>query len=166
MRVGKAAETIDIEEYYHRYGPMVLRRCRSLLKDEQESLDAMQDTFVQLIRYHKRLRPKAPSSLLYQIATNICLNRIRSSRRRPEVPNDELLQRIAATGEPEPGLIGRIFLNQLFERELPSTRTIAVMHYLDGLTLEEVAREIGLSVSGVRKRLRSLGIRQEKFKGD
>jgi RNA polymerase sigma-70 factor (ECF subfamily) len=33
---------------------------------------------------------------------------------------------------------------------------MAVLHYLAGLTLEEVAVEVGLSVSGVRKRLRSL----------
>jgi RNA polymerase sigma-70 factor (ECF subfamily) len=33
---------------------------------------------------------------------------------------------------------------------------MATLHYLDGWTLEEVAREVGLSVSGVRKRLRSL----------
>jgi RNA polymerase sigma-70 factor (ECF subfamily) len=31
-----------------------------------------------------------------------------------------------------------------------------VLHYVDGLTLEQVAREVGLSVSGVRKRLRGL----------
>jgi RNA polymerase sigma-70 factor (ECF subfamily) len=31
-----------------------------------------------------------------------------------------------------------------------------VLHYLDGLTLEQVAREVGLSISGVRKRLRGL----------
>ena len=33
---------------------------------------------------------------------------------------------------------------------------MAVLHYVDGLTLEEVAIETGLSVSGVRKRLRRL----------
>ena len=33
---------------------------------------------------------------------------------------------------------------------------MAVMHLLDGMTLEEVAAEFGLSVSGVRKRLRTL----------
>ena len=41
-------------------------------------------------------------------------------------------------------------------REKPSTRVIAVLHLVDGMTLEEVAREVGLSVSGVRKRLRML----------
>ena len=34
---------INIEEYYTRYGPMVLRRCRQLLRDEDRALDAMQD---------------------------------------------------------------------------------------------------------------------------
>jgi RNA polymerase sigma-70 factor (ECF subfamily) len=33
---------------------------------------------------------------------------------------------------------------------------MAVLHYVDGMTLEQVARECGLSVSGVRKRLRAL----------
>jgi len=47
-------------------------------------------------------------------------------------------------------------LDAIFGGERESTRTIAVMHYVDGMTLEEVAREAGMSVSGVRKRLRML----------
>ena len=35
---------------------------------------------------------------------------------------------------------------------------MAVLYYVDGMTLEEVAREVGMSVSGVRKRL--LGLRK------
>ena len=33
---------------------------------------------------------------------------------------------------------------------------MAVLHFVDGLTLEQVAHECGFSVSGVRKRLRAL----------
>ena len=47
-------------------------------------------------------------------------------------------------------------LDWLFGRHKESSRTIAVLHYVDGLTLEEVARQTGMSVSGVRKRLRKL----------
>ena len=36
------------------------------------------------------------------------------------------------------------------------------MLYVDGMTLEEVAAEVGLSVSGVRKRLRVL---KERVRG-
>ena len=35
---------------------------------------------------------------------------------------------------------------------------MAVLHYVDGLTLEQVASETGLSVSGVRKRLNRLRV--------
>jgi RNA polymerase sigma-70 factor (ECF subfamily) len=33
---------------------------------------------------------------------------------------------------------------------------MAMLHYVDGMTLAEVADEVGMSVSGVRKRLRGL----------
>lgn len=33
---------------------------------------------------------------------------------------------------------------------------MAILHYVDGLTLDETAAEMGMSVSGVRKRLRVL----------
>jgi DNA-directed RNA polymerase specialized sigma24 family protein len=39
------------------------------------------------------------------------------------------------------------------------------MHLVDGMTLEEVAREARLSVSGVRKRLRALKGRLAELEG-
>ena len=45
---------------------------------------------------------------------------------------------------------------RLFRRDDGSTATMAVLHLVDGMTLEEVADEVGMSVSGVRKRLRRL----------
>ena len=48
------------------------------------------------------------------------------------------------------------FLNRIFGREEESWRVMAVLHLVDGMTLEEVARECGLSVSGVRHRLRKI----------
>jgi RNA polymerase sigma-70 factor (ECF subfamily) len=147
---------LDVDALYRSHSPMVLRRCRRLLRDEEQALEAMQDTFVQMIRNADRLDARAPSSLLYRTATNLCLNRLRSRRRRPEDPDDELVARIAAAPD-DTGLGGaRLMLAAVFAREQPSTKTMAVLHLLDGLTLEEVAEEVGLSVSGVRKRLRTL----------
>jgi len=136
---------------------MVLRRCRNLLGDEELARDAMQDTFVQILRRQDRLRDEAPSSLLYRTATNTCLNLIRSRKRRPEVKDGDLLMRIAAlTSSAEASTGAKHLLARLFGGEKESTQTIAVLHLLDGLTLQEVADEVGLSVSGVRKRLRNL----------
>ncbi len=156
---------IDVEMYYRKYGPLVLRRCRRLLKDEELAVDAMQDTFVRLLRYQHRLRGDAPSTLLFRMATNLCLNKIRSTKRGAASPDTELIERIASIEEPESQLMARSALVRLFVKERVSTREIAVMHYLDGMTLEEVAKRVEMSVSGVRKRLRPLRSQLNKIEG-
>ena len=140
---------------------MVVRRCRALLRDEHEARDAAQDVFVALLRAEERLTEEAPAALLLRVATNVCLNRLRTRRRHPEDRDQERLLEIAALDDAagEGRTLARNLLAKLFRADDPlaaSTRTIAVMHLVDGLTLEEVARESGLSVSGVRKRLRTL----------
>lgn len=147
---------IDVEAYYRTYGAMVHRRCRFMLRDDEAALDAMQDVFVELLRREQDLVHSAPSSLLYTIATNVCLNRIRKTKRRPETRDDEILLTIAGDEGPEDQTLSGHFLDRLFAREPESTRTMAVLHYVDGFTLEETAQQVGMSVSGVRKRLRQL----------
>lgn len=148
---------IDVEAYYRKFGPMVLRRCRFLLRNEEAALDAMQDVFVELLKKEDQLEHYAPSSLLYTIATNVCLNRIRKTKRRGvEHGDDEILQQIAAADDPEEKVLASHFLERLFGAEKDTTKTIAVLHYVDKLTLEETADQVGMSVSGVRKRLRGL----------
>ncbi|MBI9104153.1 MAG: sigma-70 family RNA polymerase sigma factor [Spirochaetales bacterium] len=147
---------VNVEEFYRKYGPMVLRRCRSLLQNEDEALDAMQEVFVQVLRKQEVLNDKAPSSLLYTIATNTCLNVLRSNKRKPLNGRDEYLVEIAGWDNPEERVMAGHFADRLFSEEKDSTRLIAVLHYVDGFTLEETAEKVGLSVSGVRKRLRGL----------
>jgi RNA polymerase sigma-70 factor (ECF subfamily) len=154
-------EGIDVEALYRRYGPMVLRRCRRLLRDDDEALDVTQDVFVRLIKDRRRLTDRYPSSLLYRIATNLSLNRIRDRQRRAGLPGDEVLHRIAAMSDLDTPML----LQRLFGRHPESTRTMAVLHYVDGMTLAEVASECGLSVSGVRKRLRGLRSTLESMEG-
>jgi RNA polymerase sigma-70 factor (ECF subfamily) len=137
---------------------MVLRRCRRLLCDEDQALDACQDVFVRLIEHRARLDARYPSSLLYRMATNVCLNKLRDSRREPLTREEALLDEIARAEEPGGASEARLLLARLFGRHPESSRTIAVLHYVDGLTLEEVAAETEMSVSGVRKRLRALRV--------
>jgi RNA polymerase sigma factor (sigma-70 family) len=143
---------IDVEAAYRRYGPMVLRRCRWLLRDEDEALDVTQEVFIRLLQHQGRLSGQYPSSLLFRIATNLSLNRLRDRRREPSRPGDAVLDAIATMSDMDAPLL----LDRLFRRHPESTRTMAVLHHVDGMTLEQVARECGMSVSGVRKRLRAL----------
>ncbi len=126
-------------------------------------MEAMQDTFVKVLRHQDRLET-AGSSLLYTMATNTCLNRLRSRRRRPEDPHHELLLRIAVAPDEQRSIAAQL-LERVFERELPGTRTMATLHLVDGMTLQETADAVGLSVSGVRKRLRTLKAHVAELEG-
>jgi RNA polymerase sigma-70 factor (ECF subfamily) len=150
--------SIDIKEYYEKYMPMVLRRCRQLLRDGDDALDAAQDVFVKLLRGRKTLHGQFPSSLLYTIATNICLNRIRWKKRHAEDPSEAMDEFTAAErgfDQVEAGII----MNAIFENESGKTRTICYMYHVDGMTLKEIGGAVGLSISGVRKRLTAFAAR-------
>lgn len=115
-----------------------------------------QEVFSRLLVRQDELTGEYPSSLLWQTATNLCLNKIRDKRRHGEDTSEGLLDRIAGSHDEGSRLDARNMLDRLFGRHPASTRTIAVLHLYDGMTLEEVAKEVQLSVSGVRKRLRAL----------
>lgn len=145
---------VDIEAYYERYGAMVYRRCLSVVRNHEAALDLTQDVFVALMRNADRLSGTAPSSLLYTIATNLSLNHLRAGRGRSTVDLD--LVSAGASDPSHEAVLTRHFLERLFAEESDTTRLIAWLHYVDGLTLGETAAQVGMSVSGIRKRLRRL----------
>ncbi len=81
----------------------------------------------------------------------------------PEGSGDDLLELIAGSDDVEALGQARHLIDGIFSREEASTRTMAVLHYVDGLTLEETAARVGLSVSGLRKRLAGLRARSKAF---
>lgn len=114
----------------------------------------MQETFVNLIRSKHRITRISPSSFLYRIATNICLNMIRSEQRGSEAPLAvDIATTDLASSWSSRNLLGRIFSDN------ENAAYVACLYHLDGMTLEEIAGETGLSVSGVRKQLKRIQTR-------
>ena len=149
-------DRMAFSKLYEAYAPMVFRRCVFLLKDDAEAKDMVQNVFLRVYERVDSLDLSQPSSLLWNTATRLCLNRIRDKKRRGlDVDSSEMLLTIACAEEDD-GLEARGILAKIFSKEQESTRTIATLHYVDGMTLEETAETVGLSVSGVRKRLRTL----------
>ena len=160
---------INITAWYEKYGPMVIRRCRKILRNEEEALDAVHDVFVNLLGEKKRLHDRFPSSLLYTMATNICLNRLR--KKKKEITRDYF----------EEGDIGsytdsgfaqveaEMLMEDILKDESEMNRAIYFMYHADGMNLREIGEAVGLSISGTRKRLETfrsrarlkLGIRED-----
>lgn len=144
-----------IEELYARHGAMVLRRARAILGEEQAARDAMQEVFVRAFRERDGFRGEAsPVTWLYQITTNLCLNKIRDSARQRELlarqgaPSEE-------AGEASPEM--KATLAAILRRVPDALREIAVYYYVDEMNQDEIAELLGVS-------RRTVGNRLEEFK--
>ena len=155
---------IDIESFYISYGPMVLRRCRRMLKNEQSAYDAMHEVFLKVVSNQNRLTGEYPSALLYRMATNVCLNRIRNEKKHSLNEYLNILQNTAFFENQEIQTTAKNLLEYILgnEREIP--RKIAVMYFVNGMTIKEIAETMRLSISGVHKNLNKIR-RRIKNKG-
>lgn len=119
-----------------------------LLDDRRDVEEATQDVFVQAWRNLHRYRGDAQVfTWLYRIAVNEALMR----RRRKRRDVDELDERLAASPDPEPGL------RELLVRELGALpfdqRAAVVLRDVEGLTNEEVADALEISVAAAKSRI-------------
>ncbi len=154
----------SVELLFERYGPLVYRRCLKLLKVEEMAREASQDTFVRLLTGQKTITSENHAGLLYRIATNVCLNIIKKeSRKGRSTDFDSLLVEIAGSDNVESKLLSSNFLEVIFSKEKESTAVLATLYFLDGMTYEEISEETGMSVSGIRKRLRLLKDKVDKL---
>src|SRR5579859_6452130 len=133
----------SIEELYSRHGPMVLRRARAILGDEQAARDAMQEVFVRAIREIEGFRGEAsPVTWLYRITTNYCLNKIRDAARRREL--------MAEQGTPvedsrETSPEAKALLRSILAKVPEELREVAVYYYADEMNQDEIAELLGVS---------------------
>ncbi len=146
-----------LAEVYRRWGPLIHRRCLALLGDEQEAKDAVHDVFVKLARGLADFRGDSElSTWIYRVATNHCLNLLRSRRARVRV-DDELNTQArlldAHVDDPSLGLERRQLLEALLTSVTPGELQVLIHCNYDGLTQAEVAQLLGISERAVRKRL-------------
>ena len=145
------AAAIDVEVLYRRYGDMVLGRCRTLLGNDEQAQEACQDIFLRIHRYRESFRGEArPSTFLFRVTTNHCLNLLRSRKRRPETAVDDL------SYVPDT-VLDVVELRQLLDKLLVGqderTQQCVVHHFVDGMTHAQVGELLGVTDAAVRKRI-------------
>jgi RNA polymerase sigma-70 factor (ECF subfamily) len=166
---------VQLEAMYVRYGPMVLRRARRLLREEQAAKDSMQEVFLRALRAlraspelmkrlpgpdHGQREGAAPgeeeagaATWLYRITTNYCLNVIRDGSRRTELWGQHGAREEAAAATPG---FARVQLAQIAAVVSPELLEIAQYHLVDELTHEEIAELLGVSRRTIGNRLDEL----------
>ena len=146
-RAGDVDAFAELVRCYERRVRSVLAR---LLDDSRDVEEAAQDVFIQAWRRLDSFRGDAAFfTWLYRIAVNEALQR----RRRQHPQPAQLAEWDAATeDDPEIREVGRFLLARL--RELPiEYRAPVVLRDIEGLSNEEVAAVLELSVAAVKSRV-------------
>jgi RNA polymerase sigma-70 factor (ECF subfamily) len=148
----------ELADLYDRYAPVLLHRCRSILKNEEAAQDAVQETFARVMRNADTFRAQSsPTTWMYRISTNYCLNQIRNRGTRQGKLTAHR-EDIVGPGFTEPDDSERqdqARVLALLEKEDEQTRRCVMHTYFDECTREEVAELVGISVPTVRKRIRT-----------
>jgi RNA polymerase sigma-70 factor (ECF subfamily) len=153
----RAGDAAAWDTLFRRYQLPLYVYIFELVRDEQTSLDLVQETFINAVRHIRSLRDDAKfGSWLFGIAHQKCIQRWRKQAReemlRDEFANaplqfetapDDLLIR----KEQEAGFMR--LLNQL----PPPQRSVLLLHFIEEFSLEEIASITAVSIGTVKSRL-------------
>ncbi|WP_394838564.1 RNA polymerase sigma factor [Pendulispora rubella] len=142
----------ELAELYRRYGYLLQRRSRTLLRDPAAAEDALQDAFVKIIHARSELTTvENPVAWMYRVVDRCCFDQLRRRKLRRTEPLDD--------HENEPHLRPGVdvesrnaalrILHELSEPEFE----VAVLAYVDGMNQTEIAATLGVSRPTIWKRL-------------
>lgn len=140
---------------YQRYGALLARRCRVLLRDPAQADDAVQELLSVLLRRGEGFRSAdSPYRWLCRAADRACIDLLRRGKHlRSALDIDDLDPVGVAPGmDPE----ARCAVVESLERLDDEQQSLAIMLFVDGLSQGEAAAELGLSRVTINKRAREI----------
>ena len=149
---GQPAE-VSFSALVARHGPMVLRACRAVLRNDHDAEDAFQASFLILARCSKSLRACEPlGPWLHRVAARVAI-RIRSSTVRRECHERRAAEtRVEARESGGPDDIGPVIHSEI-ERLPVRFRGPVILCDLEGRTHEEAAAQLRCPVGTIKSRL-------------
>jgi RNA polymerase sigma-70 factor (ECF subfamily) len=159
--VGEAGEAEGRREFEERLaecGPLAYRVARGVLRNAADAEDVAQEALLRAYRHFDRLRDRNRfRAWLVRIAFRLALDRLRSKKRsevrdtlwsQPEHrPPAATAEDLAASNE------FQAHLDRALEELPEKLRLVLLLAALEGHTIEEIARMVGISTGTVKSRI-------------
>jgi RNA polymerase sigma-70 factor (ECF subfamily) len=164
----RAGEEAAFEELVRTYSGRLLALARRILSSSEDARDVVQETFLAAFQSLDRFRGDSKLlTWLSRIAVNHALMRLRTRRRKPESPIEDLLPLFLPDGhQVRPSARWDVSIDTDVERrevfglvrsaidELPENyRTVLLLRDIEELSTEEAARMLGITANTVKVRL-------------
>lgn len=160
--LAQAGDHHAFDELLKRYERPLFRHVYRMTGHEDAAYDALQETYLAIVRSIRKLRTRSCfRPWAFGVATRVCLKQRARSRGRREhaaaaldPPDLSPLPDSLASAHEE--------LERLAERVAalsPKLRSVVLLHFFEGLTLNEVAAALEVSIGTVKSRL-NVGLEQ------
>jgi RNA polymerase sigma factor (sigma-70 family) len=153
---------IDTAALYKKHGAMVFRRAVYVLGDKQLAQDVVQEVFMKLHNARHTLNADTGlSSWLYTAATHICFNAMRDTKNRTRILDDH-----AHTHSTHSDMIDLPALRQAMANSQMDVQlwSVAVYRFVDEMTHQEIADQIGCSRRHVGDLLTTIDAQLQKLR--
>ena len=158
VRRMQADDLAAFERFFERYRTPIYRTAYGLTGDRHAAEEILQDTFARAWQRRSTLFPDvSPLPWLHRVAMNLCYSRL-GRRRLPSQPMDGAGVADVRDAAVEPAeRAERQELRQLVREGIanlpPKHRSVVVLYYLHGLSLQETAEVLDVRLGTVKSRL-------------
>ncbi len=164
----RAGDPVAFESVVVAHGPRLRATALRLLRNEADASDVVQETFLSAIQSLDRFEGRSRiGTWLHRIAINTALMRIRKRDCRPETHIYDLLPRFTDGGQypahqhpfvepPDESALRDEscgLIHQCIDALPESYRTALILHDIEELPYDEVARVLGLTLNATRTRI-------------
>ena len=137
-----------LEKLYKLTSAPVYSFALSILRNEEDAKDVLQDCFVILYKEATRYRPKSnPMAWILTVTKNLCLMKLRHRKKDGDTPLEDLAFTLAAPegASAEDKILIESALNSLSNED----RQIVILHAVAGLKHREIAKLLDLALPTV-----------------
>lgn len=157
-------------EIVNKYKSVVYNHSRNFLRNAQEAEDATQEIFINIFNNLKKFRGESKlSTWIYRITVNTCKNKLKQIKRLKANIIDEIIdedddeskkmiENIRENKDKEPDNIFtqknlRTVIYKKMKELTEEQRTVIILRDINGLSYEEIAKVMKISVSAVKSKL-------------
>ena len=150
---------VFVTEIATRHGKRLRRYLAARLRNAADVSDLVQEVFLRLLRVDRHDSIRNPEAYVMTVAGHVLHQHALRSAAAPETSSAlDALVDLQTVIDPDPAAqvdAGRRLqaLDRALERLAPNVHATFVLHRRDGMTLEEIARQLGVSRSMVKKYL-------------
>ena len=155
----------DLESVINRYSDMLYKICFLILKNEHDTRDVLQETFLTYYTKNKGFESEEhKKAWLIKVSQNKCKEFLRFHKRHAALPLEDMEETLVITD----GLNGndRELLSMIWNLNY-KLKSVVILHYIEGYSINEISSILNMSPAAVKKRLqRAREQLSTQFKGE